>query len=150
MAYKDEYEVARLHLEEAARLDVSNAVGENVKVYWNLHPPALRALGMRKKLTLGPWFTPAMVALRSGRRIRGSWADPFRYAGVRKVERELITQYEDLVQRVSARITPDNADVAVQLANLPDLVRGYEDIKLANVERYQSEMARLRSNLGIS
>ena len=149
MAYKDEYEVARLHLEEAARFDVSNAVGDNVKVYWNLHPPMLRALGMKNKLSLGSWFTPAMVALRSGRRVRGTWADPFRHAEVRKVERQLIDEYTGLVQQVSQRITADNAATAVQLANLPDLVRGYEDIKLANVERYHSEMARLRSNLGI-
>ena len=52
MAYKDEYEVARLHLEEAVRLQVENAVGSDVKVSYNLHPPMLRAMGMDKKVRL--------------------------------------------------------------------------------------------------
>ena len=121
-----------------------------MKVYWNLHPPMLRALGMKNKIALGSWARPAMLALRAGRRVRGTWADPFRYAEVRKVERALIDEYVSLVQAVAPRLSSSNSAQAVELANLPDLVRGYEDIKLANVERYHSEMARLRSNLGLS
>ncbi len=149
MAYKDEYEVARLHLESAAKLTVSNAVGDNVKITYNLHPPVLRSMGMKRKLQLGGWFTPVLVGLRAGKRLRGTALDPFGRAKVRKVERALITEYEELVAGIVGVVDDENAALATELACLPDTVRGYEDIKLANVEHYHSEMARLRSQLGL-
>ena len=149
MAYKDEYEVARLHLEEAARLQVENAVGGDVVVSWNLLPPVMRAMGRKDKIRLGPWVKPALVALQRGKRLRGTKLDPFGKAEVRRVERELITEYDELIREVARRIDDSNADLATELANLPDLVRGYEDIKLRNVELYHLEMTRLRSDLGV-
>ncbi len=149
MAYKDEYEVARLHLEEAARLNVENAVGTDVVVSYNLHPPILRAMGMDKKLRLGPWFTPALSTLQKGKKLRGTLFDPFGYAKVRRVERSLIKDYRSLVEKLARKVTDENAAQATELAALPDMVRGYEDIKLRNVERYESELARLRSSLGV-
>lgn len=150
MAYKDEYEVARLHLEDAARIEVENAVGNNVKLYWNFHPPVLRSMGMKNKIALGPWARPMLATLRAGRGLRGTWADPFGHAKVRKVERGLVDEYVALIDKVAATVNETNAAQATELAGLPDLVRGYEDIKLANVDRYHSEMARLRSNLGVA
>jgi indolepyruvate ferredoxin oxidoreductase len=149
MAYKDEYEVARLHTEEAARLNVQNAVGDDVVVSYNLHPPILRAMGMKDKLRLGPWFAPALGALQKGKRLRGTPFDPFGYAKVRRVERSLVKEYRALVEKLSAVVDADNVADATALAALPDVVRGYEDIKLRNVERYHSEMAPLRSRLGV-
>jgi indolepyruvate ferredoxin oxidoreductase len=150
MAYKDEYEVARLHLEEAARVEVENAVGGDVRVSWNLHPPMLRSLGMKNKIALGPWAKPMMVALRSGRKVRGTWMDPFGHAKVRKMERSLVDEYVGLVKQLAPIVGGRNLAAAVELAGLPDLVRGYEEIKMRNVERYHSELARLRSNLNIA
>ena len=72
MAYKDEYEVARLHLADSARAAVTSAFGPDAKVYWHLHPPVLRALGMKRKFVLGPWFTPAFQVLHRMRRVRGT------------------------------------------------------------------------------
>ena len=149
MAYKDEYEVARLLLEEAAKLNVSNAVGENVVVKWNLHPPMLRALGVDKKWEFGAWFSPVLKTLQAGKRLRGTRADPFGRANVRKVERSLVTEYRQLIADLSPTVTAANAELAAELANLPDGVRGYEHIKLANVEHYHSELARLRSQLEV-
>jgi indolepyruvate ferredoxin oxidoreductase len=149
MAYKDEYEVARLHLEEAARLQVENAVGTDVVVSFNLLPPAMRAMGRKEKIRLGPWAKPALVALQRGKRLRGTKLDPFGRAEVRRVERELITEYDELIREVARLIDDDNAALATELASLPDLVRDYEDIKLRNVELYHLEMTRLRSDLGV-
>ncbi len=153
MAYKDEYEVARLHLEAAAALGVENAVGANVVVSYNLHPPVLRALGMDKKMRLGPWFTPVLGALQKGKKLRGTPLDPFGYAKVRRVERSLVKDYRDLVERTARKLSshPDEAFVttAVKAAALPDMVRGYEEIKLANVERYEVELAKLRQELKV-
>ncbi len=149
MAYKDEYEVARLHVDEAVRLTVTNAVGSEVTIKYNLHPPMLRALGLDQKIELGPWFTPALKTLAAGKKLRGTPIDPFGRAKVRKVERQLVKEYEDIVSRLAPKVTGDNAASATELASLPDVVRGYEDIKLGNVERYHSELARLRSVLGV-
>ena len=90
MAYKDEYEVARLHL---ASLPAEG------KFWFHLHPPILRALGMKRKIKLGRWFVPFFRMLRSMRRLRGRAIDPFGQAKVRRVERELIGEYRELVER---------------------------------------------------
>ncbi|MCP5025700.1 MAG: hypothetical protein GY929_05375, partial [Actinomycetia bacterium] len=148
MAYKDEYEVARLHVEEAAKLTVTNAVGEGAKVRYNIHPPMLRAMGLDHKVELGTWFTPMLKTLAAGKRFRGTALDPFGRAKIRKAERRLITDYEQTIGELVAKITAEPLDdetqtAAVELASLPDVVRGYEDIKLDNIEHYHSETARL-------
>jgi indolepyruvate ferredoxin oxidoreductase len=150
MAYKDEYEVARLHLEEAAKLNVQNAVGDDVEVAYNLHPPMLRAMGMDRKMKLPAKVgNPTLAALARGKRLRGTPADPFGYAKVRRVERALITEYRELVERLAGKVTDANAAEATRLAELPDMVRGYEGIKLRNVEAYHQELAAARRRLGV-
>jgi indolepyruvate ferredoxin oxidoreductase len=140
MAYKDEYEVARLHL------DSLPAEG---KVWFNLHPPLLRALGLKRKLKLGRWFVPAFRAMYGMRRLRGRRLDPFGHTKMRRLERELIGEYEDLVLEAMAHLSEDKHDVAVELCELPDVIRGYEEIKLRNValfrKRAEPLLKRLRS-----
>jgi indolepyruvate ferredoxin oxidoreductase len=111
---------------------------------YRLHPPVLRALGVRKKITLGPWFTVVFGVLARMRRLRGTPFDPFGYAKVRRVERELIAEYAGLVGDLLARLGPGNHALAVELASLPDEVRGYEQVKLGNVTRYRERLAGLR------
>ena len=96
IAYKDEYEVARLHLLGLRDLP------EGAKVKFLLHPPVLRALGMDRKLRLGAWFIPAFRVLRAGRRLRGTALDPFGRAEVRRVERALPGEYLALVESAPA------------------------------------------------
>jgi indolepyruvate ferredoxin oxidoreductase len=136
MAYKDEYEVARLHLDSVERAKLHAEFGEDVKVAFNLHPPLLRAMGLKRKLKLGPWFVPALRSLYRMRRLRGMKLDPFGHAEVRRVERELIAEYERLVNEALSLLRPETHDTAVELLELPDLVRGYEEIKLRNVALY--------------
>jgi indolepyruvate ferredoxin oxidoreductase len=147
MAYKDEYEVARLSLEPSLGAGLEAEFGPGARASWRLHPPVLRALGMKKKIALGPWFAPAFRVLRAARGVRGTWLDPFGRTRVRVVERELIEEYLGLVDHLAGRLSPANAALAVQLAELPDVVRGYEDVKLRNVESYQRSMAELRARL---
>jgi indolepyruvate ferredoxin oxidoreductase len=87
--------------------------------------------------------------LRAGKRLRGTPIDPFGYAKVRRVERALAREYRDVIERLAPKVTAANAGKATELATLPDLVRGYEAIKLGNVEHYRSELARLRSQLDV-
>ena len=137
MAYKDEYEVARLHLDGFERARMSRELGDDARVWFNLHPPLLRALGMKRKLKLGRWFVPVLRMLRSMRRLRGTPLDPFGLARVRRTERALIGEYERLVASAVSALTPESHGTAVELAELPDVIRGYEDIKLAGVERFR-------------
>jgi indolepyruvate ferredoxin oxidoreductase len=144
MAYKDEYEVARLALDKTERAKIRALFGPKAKVAWKLHPPALRALGMRRKLSLGRWFTAVFVLLSWLKPLRGTPFDPFGYARVRRVERALVDEYVEVVGELVAGLTPLNLELAVRIAELPDLVRGYEHVKLANVEVYREQLAELR------
>lgn len=145
MAYKDEYEVARLALDPAVAADVTTRFGQGASYSWKLHPPILRTLGMRRKITLGPWFRPAYRVLRRMRRLRGTVFAPFGHAEVRRVERALITEYRDVVDRLLGELTAGNHPAAVEIAELPELVRGYEHVKLGNVDRYRLRLAELLS-----
>ena len=137
MAYKDEYEVARLHLDAALQAELHSRFGDRIRYYWHLHPPLLRALGLTKKLKLGSWFRPAFQALYALRGLRGTALDPFGAAEVRRVERALAGEYVAHIEAALARLGPATHDAAVALAELPDQIRGYEQVKLDNVKRYR-------------
>ena len=137
IAYKDEYEVARLHLEALA------ALPRGSKATILLHPPFLRALGVKRKLAFGSWFTPVLRVLKHARRARGTPLDLFGYSAVRRVERALPGGYSALVVRGLQAVEPASLDALIALTKLPDVVRGYEDLKLRNVERFRSEAEHL-------
>ncbi len=144
-AYKDEYEVARLHLRPGVGDAVRDAVGDFAGYRILLHPPVLRAMGLKRKISLGPFQRPALAVLKGLRRLRGTPLDVFGYAGVRRTERELIAEYRALMEAELDALTPATYDRAVKLAELPDIIRGYEDVKLANVERFREQVRAIRS-----
>jgi indolepyruvate ferredoxin oxidoreductase len=147
MAYKDEYEVARLHLDAVEQAKLQAEFGADAKVAFNLHPPLLRAMGLKRKLELGSWFAPSFKALRRMRRLRGTKLDPFGRAEVRKVERELIAEYEAMIAEALAQLTPEHHATAVELLELPDVIRGYEEIKLRNVALFRKRAQPLLKRL---
>ncbi|WP_067477468.1 indolepyruvate ferredoxin oxidoreductase family protein [Actinomadura hibisca] len=143
MAYKDEYEVARLHLDPALRRRVEEQFGAGSEIKYMLHPPILRALGMDKKIALGKTAKPAFYALRAMRGLRGTPLDPFGLAEQRRVERRLVADYLAVVERLMAELDEARHGLAVEIAELPDMIRGYEDVKTANVARYQDRLGEL-------
>lgn len=143
MTYKDEYEVARLALDPAEKAKLAAQYGADAQVVWKLFPPLLREVGLKRKISLGRWFTVFYVMLRWAKRLRGTPLDLFGYTKVRKTERALITDYVDMVGRLLPRLDGGNYDIAIQIAQLPNIIRGYEQIKLDNVERYRRELAEL-------
>ena len=150
MAYKDEYEVARLLLAPEAKAAAIAVGGRGAKVTWQLHPPMLRSLGMRNKLRLGRWATPALMALRAGRHLRGTPLDLPGWSSLRRTERRLADEYAHAVMSVAAaRAAADDVDddaadhVVLQIVELPDMVRGYETIKVANIAAYRARLAEL-------
>jgi len=138
MAIKDEYEVARLHLRGDMARALEAEYPEGVTLRYLLHPPILRALGLRRKIAAGRWIEPVFRALVALRRLRGTALDPFGHAKVRRVERELIAEYRGLIERALGTLEGDGYERAITLATLPDVVRGYEDVKLRNVERFRT------------
>jgi len=100
---------------------------------------------MTRKIRLGRWFTPALKALRGLRGIRGTPLDVFGYARVRRVEQALIAEYRQLIESLLPDLNEDNYACAVQLAELPDIIRGYEGVKLASVTAFRQREAELRA-----
>jgi indolepyruvate ferredoxin oxidoreductase len=149
MAYKDEYEVARLHTRTDFHRRTRELFVDAQRVVYNLHPPMLRALGLKRKLRLGPWFTPALRGLSRLRRLRGTPFDPFGYARVRREERRLVGWYVGLVRSALTELTPDNHDAVVAIAQLPDRIRGYEEIKLKSIADAEERAAVLRRALTV-
>jgi indolepyruvate ferredoxin oxidoreductase len=135
LAYKDEYEVARLLLEFPA------VAGAAAGTTWLLHPPALRAKGLGHKIRLGNWSRPVMKTLRASRRLRGTALDPFGRTELRRIERELPIEYADAVRTILPKLGPSNLNAAAEIARLPDRVRGYESIKEKSVASYREELA---------
>ncbi len=139
-AYKDEYEVARLMTSVDGLAAAREVAGSRAKMSWKLHPPMLRALGMKSKINVGSWARPGVGALAKAKRLRGTPLDPFRWAEVRRVERKLPGEYLAAIDQALDSLSADNLDATVAVANLPDIVRGYEDIKLANVLTYREKL----------
>jgi indolepyruvate ferredoxin oxidoreductase len=127
MAYKDEYEVARLHSEASY----------GTKPVFHLAPPLLTrtdpATGRARKLAVPGWLAlPAFRALRHGRRLRGTWLDVFGWQAERRAERALIATYEADLRTVLATLRRETLDTAVAIAALPDMIRGFGPVKRAN------------------
>ncbi len=143
MAYKDEYEVARLLTRPSFEQRIRDTFEAPQQVVYNLHPPLLRSLGLKGKLALGPWFRPALRILGALRGLRGSPLDVFGWASLRRRERKLIDWYEQTLRAVLDGLSEENFDDAVQIARSPDRIRGYEQIKLQSMERVERDVAEL-------
>jgi len=142
-AYKDEYEVARLLTRPELLEEVQLQVPGATDVKYNLHPPALRALGMSSKLKLGAGFRPVLKVTARGKFLRGTKLDPFGRAHVRVVERSLIETHTALVEQLTASLSPDSYATATAAAGSSEQIRGFEEVKLRNVEKYKESLAAL-------
>ena len=135
MAYKDEYEVARLH----------TSASSGAKPVFHLSPPLVTgfdpATGRRRKIALPGWVgLPLFRVLQHGKHLRGTPFDLFGRQHERKMERALVEQYIGDLHTALASLRPDTLDVAVAIASLPDMIRGFGPVKEAN--RLQAEQQR--------
>ena len=144
-AYKDEYEVARLLLVPDGHVPAEAVAEPGDRLAWQLHPPTLRVMGRKNKIALSvKRWRPVMKLLAKGKRLRGTPFDPFGRAKVRREERSLPAEYlTALRQAVDAATTPEDLQPAQSIAEAADIVRGYEDIKLANIAKFRSRLADL-------
>ncbi|WP_105428405.1 indolepyruvate ferredoxin oxidoreductase family protein [Neorhizobium sp. T6_25] len=141
MAYKDEYEVARLHRDRSFEKKLAEQFEGDFKIKHHLAPPMIARIDQRTghpaKIAFGAWIRPAFGVLEKLKLLRGTPFDPFGRTAERRMERQLIEDYFDLVAELSAGLNIGNHALAVELAGLPDMVRGFGHVKLASVERFE-------------
>jgi indolepyruvate ferredoxin oxidoreductase len=141
LAYKDEYEVARLWADGAFRAQLAREFSGWQRIELQLAPQLMNPrdpdTGRAKKRTLGPWVFPALRVMAAFKFLRGTPFDPFGWTPHRRRERALIGEYEADLDALLAGLAPDNRDLAVEIASLPEGIRGYDLVKdrhLADVE----------------
>ena len=146
MAYKDEYEVARLAMGSDIAAKARARFGPNAKVSFQLEPPTMKAVGIDRKIGVPEAVARRMFdGLGRSKKLRGKRLDPFGRSAERVAERQLIGEYRDLVLKVVATIgnRPDQQryQQAVDLVALADQIRGFAEVKMSNIERYRTELA---------
>ena len=139
MAYKDEYEVARLLVGSKERVEWALG-GEVESMTFHLHPPTLRSMGMKNKLRFSDKTKPGFAALAAMKRLRGTKADIFGRAAIRKEERLLIDEYVALVDLLLPVLATKH-DEAARIVGLVDQVRGFEEVKMRNLTAYRAAVA---------
>lgn len=148
MAYKDEYEVARLMALPETRTAAEDVGGPKAKYRFLLHPPLLNALGMNDKIAISGSLLPAFGLLERGKRLRGTPFDPFGRTAMRRLERALVVEFESALDSIVASVTEANLAEATRIVGLPDTVRGYEELKLRRAAAYQKELAAALASFG--
>jgi indolepyruvate ferredoxin oxidoreductase len=151
LAYKDEYEVARLYTDGAFEKQLRDQFDGDFKISFNLAPPMLGgakdALGRPRKRAFGAWMKPVFRLLAKMRFLRGTPFDIFGYSADRKLERDLIAGYEKDVAFVLSVLSPLTFDTAVELLSLPDQIRGYGPVKEKAVQDAKARYAQLAKDL---
>jgi indolepyruvate ferredoxin oxidoreductase len=149
MAYKDEYEVARLYTDTSFIERVkSQFAGDNLRFEFHLAPPLLAKpdprTGEPKKTSYGPGMLKAFAVLAKFKFLRGTPFDPFGYSQDRRMERKLVADYEALLKTIMAELTAYNHQTAVALASIPEKIRGYGPVKQRHLVAAKAEEASLR------
>ncbi|HEY0844888.1 MAG TPA: indolepyruvate ferredoxin oxidoreductase family protein [Noviherbaspirillum sp.] len=137
MAFKDEYEVARLFTDGRFEQQLREQFEGSFRLHFHLAPPLLSTGERPQKMRFGPWMMPAMRVLSHLRFLRGSVLDPFGYTAVRRMEKRVLREYEQLLRSLPAVLARDNIDVVIELASLPESIRGYGHVKRAAVRNMQ-------------
>jgi indolepyruvate ferredoxin oxidoreductase len=153
MAYKDEYEVARLYTDGTFLKQVAGELGgENLRFEFHLAPPLLArvdpATGEPRKISFGPWMMNVFKVLAKFKVLRGTPFDIFGYSKERIAERKLVADYEAMLDRVLARLTPENHAIAVGLAAIPEKIRGFGPVKARHLAAAKADEAMLLEQLG--
>ncbi|ORL55145.1 indolepyruvate ferredoxin oxidoreductase [Pseudomonas aeruginosa] len=150
LADKDEFEVARLYSSETFRQQLAAQFEGDYKLHFHLGawPLGRRdAQGNWHKREVGPWMLSAMGLLKRLRWTRDSWLDPFRHTPERKLAKALLARYEDDLELILEAATPQTLEAAIELAELPEHIRGYGHVREAHARKVEGSRAALRSRL---
>jgi indolepyruvate ferredoxin oxidoreductase len=154
MAYKDEYEVARLHMQGGFLDELKREFEDGFRVQYHLAPPFLAserdARGRPRKRSFGQWIQMPLAMLAQLKMLRGTPFDPFGYTEERRTERDLITWYEGVIEQMLGRLDAANLPDLVAIAKAPMEIRGYGPVKDAAIAKVKPEVERLLANLTTS
>jgi len=148
MAYKDEYEVARLYSDGSFLRQLRNEIGgEKLRLEFHLASPVFarrdKSTGLPRKMAFGPWMMTAFGILARFKRLRGTAFDPFGYSRERRTERGLIADYEATLNELMARLSPENHALAVGIAAIPEKIRGFGHVKASHLAVAKADEAAL-------
>jgi indolepyruvate ferredoxin oxidoreductase len=157
MAYKDEYEVARLHTDRTFLDKIAQQFEGEYRLRYHLAPPLLAKRNERGELvkqSFGPWMLKAFGLLARLKGLRGTPFDPFGHTEERKMERALIGRYKDTIEELLAGLNAGNLALAVEIARLPEQIRGYGHVKERHIKtvlpRWEALMTQWRSGAAVS
>jgi indolepyruvate ferredoxin oxidoreductase len=148
MAYKDEYEVARLHTDPGFAAGIAAQFEGDYRLQLHLAPPLLARPGpdgRPRKLAFGPWLLPVLRLLKRLKPLRGTPFDPFGHTAERRAERALIGEYRAAIEALLPGLNAGNRALALQIARLPQQVRGYGPVKAAQAAEVLPRWRALRA-----
>ncbi|QBR71232.1 indolepyruvate ferredoxin oxidoreductase [Beijerinckiaceae bacterium] len=146
LAIKDEYEVARLYSDGSFAKQIAASFEGEPHFEFHLAPPILgrkNAKGEPIKSTLGPWIMPVFRGLAALKPLRATMFDVFGYSQERRTERKLIADYETMIEEILKNLAPDNCEVAVALASIPEKIRGFGHVKMHHLKAAKAEEQKL-------
>ena len=153
MAYKDEYEVARLYTSGEFRKKLDEQFDGNFKLRFHLAPPLFSkrdpVTGELQKREYGPWVFAAFKLLAKMKGLRGGALDIFGRTSERRTERALIGEYETTIRSLLSRLDRDNLATAVQIASIPEEIRGFGHVKERNLAAAKEKEAKLLAGFGV-
>jgi indolepyruvate ferredoxin oxidoreductase len=151
LAYKDEYEVARLYTDGTFQRQLARAFEGDYRLEFHLAPPLLSKIdpetGRPRKLRFGPWMMTAFRLLAGMKGLRGTRFDIFGFNAERRMERRLIAEYESVLDEAAKALGPGTYAAAVDLAALPEQIRGFGPVKAASVEKAKAREKELLASL---
>ncbi len=151
MAYKDEYEVARLITDGTFDTEIADQFEGEVRISYHLAPPMLPGLdpgtGRPRKRQFGSWIKPLMWVLARLKWLRGTWADPFGYAQERRQERALVDAYRDAIDTALSYLSDETYETMRSMAELPDMIRGFGPVKHTTIQQYEARREALLGQL---
>ena len=149
LAYKDEYEVARLYSRPEFRQGLAAAFEGSYSLRFHFAPPLLArrdpATGRPRKIAFGGWMAPALRWLATLRFLRGTVVDPFGRTAERRAERQLIADYEATVEELLRGLSAERHSLAVEIASLPEDIRGFGPVKAESIAKAKAREAELRA-----
>ena len=147
LAYKDEYEVARLFTDGSFKQKVASMFEGDYKLHFHLAPPLLAKrhseTGELTKSEYRAWIFGAFKILAKLKFLRGGRLDVFGYTKERRVERQLISEYEQIIGELLACLSADNHALAVRIASIPEDIRGFGHVKERNLEKAKAKQSEL-------
>lgn len=149
MAYKDEYEVARLTSNGSLQAAIAAQFEGEYRVHYNLAPPVFsrkdKVTGHLIKREYGPSIQKLFTLLTKFKSLRGTPVDIFSYSAERRTEKAMIKEYEALIRTIASDLSPTNHALAVEIVSLADQVRGFGHVKMKALEKYQQDMTKLQA-----